>query len=352
MTSSTSVVVDDLHVTRGGCKILEGASLNLKKGGFLALLGKSGSGKTTLLRAIAGFIKPDKGEVVLLGEPMTTVPPERRPVSMLFQKPVLFPHLTIKENALVGMPRRADRGTAILQVQQLAKSFMLEELLNRKAEDDNISGGEQQRAALIRTFANAREILLLDEPLKSALNVELRWQLMRAIKEHSRRDSRTTILVTHEFEEAAYLADEICVLANGKTYTGSPVDMYFHPPNLAVARLLGQGNLLPADLVLDREKRERYCPLVFDGSEPTMRTNADLIFFRPSSIRVTPGASFKVKEVRFLGEFSLLELCAKEGDVVIWASASSHDTFKQGDDVGANLLSKEVMLFDPFGQKT
>lgn len=116
MTPITAVSINDLHVTRGGSQILEGASVRLTKGGFLALLGRSDSGKTTLLRTIAGFIKPNKGDVILLGKRMTTVPPEGRPVSMLFQKPVLFPHLTIEKNALVGMQRGADRSTGVITI--------------------------------------------------------------------------------------------------------------------------------------------------------------------------------------------------------------------------------------------
>ncbi len=187
MSKMLSIQLDSLTVMLGGETIINNISLDVEKGRCVALLGPSGSGKTTLLRTIAGFIKPKSGTVSLLGSNVINQPPEQRSVSMLFQEPVLFPHLTVKRNATVGLSKENRLGNHDYKIKRLVEAFRIENLLDRKIAS-GLSGGEKQRAALLRTFANAKEILLLDEPLKSALNVELRWQLMRAIKRLSRED--------------------------------------------------------------------------------------------------------------------------------------------------------------------
>jgi ABC-type Fe3+/spermidine/putrescine transport system ATPase subunit len=349
VSTNSAVDVHDLCVAEGGRSILDGVDLSLEKGSVLALLGPSGTGKTTLLRTIAGFREPDRGQVVLFGKQMTGVPPERRPVSMLFQSPVLFPQLTVEENALVGFSK-GERSSAILRVRQLAREFQIDGFLNRKA-DERLSGGEQQRAAMMRTFARVREIVLLDEPLKSALNLELRWQLMRAIKDLAQRERLSAILVTHEFEEAAFLGQEICVLVKGKAYVGQPRDMYFNPPTLDVARVLGHGNELDAALLLDREKRERTCPIAFEGDENHLNRDGHCFFFRPSSIAVRGGAGFVIQDISFLGQFTLLALRSRDGTTLLSASVPTHNTFARGQEVAATLRASEAIAFDVFGKR-
>ena len=216
-----------------------------------------------------------------------------------------------------------------------------------------MSGGEKQRAALLRTFANAKEILLLDEPLKSALNVELRWQLMRAIKRLSREEGRTTLLVTHDFEEAAYLSDEIAVIAEkGKELCkGSTNVMYYKPPNLQVARVLGKGTELNAEIIFRREIREAMCPFTFENGEPRPLSGANTVFIRPDNISVIPnGVGFKIKDFSFLGGYTLVELSAqtdaRQDEIEIFASSSPKVDFNLGDEVGARLNQGALIAFD------
>lgn len=337
--------------------IINNASLEVDRGRCVALLGPSGSGKTTLLRTIAGFIKPRSGTVNLLGHNVTKQLPEQRPVSMLFQDPVLFPHLTVKRNATVGFSREKRLEIRDYTIMHLAKSFRIEDKLDRKI-SSGLSGGEKQRAALLRTFANAKDILLLDEPLKSALNVELRWQLMRVIKQLTREKNRTTLFVTHDFEEAAYLADEIAVIVEkGKELCkGSTYEMYYEPPNLQVARVLGKGTELDADLVFRREKREAKCNFTFEHEEPRPLPNAQTVFIRPDKISVIPkGVGFRIKGFIFLGGYSLVELvaqtCASQDEIEVFASSAPQETFKLGAEVGARLSRDALITFDYEGNR-
>jgi len=352
MSLTLSIQLDNLVIELGKETIINNASLEVEKGRCVALLGPSGSGKTTILRTIAGFIKPKSGAVYLLGHNVTKQPPEQRPVSMLFQEPVLFPHLTVKRNATVGFSREKRLVTQDFTIKRLVEAFRIEKLLDRKIAS-GLSGGEKQRAALLRTFANAKEILLLDEPLKTALNVELRWQLMRAIKRLAREEGRTTLLVTHDFEEAAYLADEIVVIVEkGKELCkGSTYEMYYKPPNLQVARVLGKGTELDADLVFRREKREAKCPFTFEYGEPRPLPNAQTVFIRPDNISIRPeGVGFKIKGFSFLGGYSLVELAsqtlASQDEIEVFASSAPQSIFKLGDEVGARLSRDALITFD------
>ena len=179
--SNNSVELQSIYISFRKEKILENAFLSIGSNTFVSLLGPSGSGKTTLLRAIAGFIPIDHGTIHLLDNNHTNSLPEHRPISMLFQDPVLFPHFSVIRNATVGLTSKSISKNIDYELNRLVQYFRLNEHKNRKI-NSNLSGGEKQRAALLRTFANAKNILLLDEPLKSALNVELRWYLMRSIK--------------------------------------------------------------------------------------------------------------------------------------------------------------------------
>ena len=352
MSLTPSIQLDNLVVELGKETIINNVSLKIEKGRCVALLGPSGSGKTTLLRTIAGFIKPKSGTVNLFGQNVTKQPPEQRPVSMLFQEPVLFPHLTVKRNATVGFSKEKRLMTQDFTIKRLVEAFRIEQLLDRKIAS-GLSGGEKQRAALLRTFANAKDILLLDEPLKSALNVELQWQLMRAIKRLATENGRTTLLVTHDFEEAAYLADEIAVIVEkGKElYVGSTDEMYYKPPNLQVARVLGKGTELDADLVFRREKREAMCPFTFQNEAPRPLPRAHTVFIRPDSISVRrEGVGFKIKRVSFLGGYSLVELAAQapasQDEIQVFASSSPQSIFGLGDEVGARLSQDALIAFD------
>lgn len=307
MQGNSAVAVEHLEIELPGGRVLEDLNFEVPTLGSLAVLGRSGQGKTTLLRAIAGLLHTRKapritgGQVRFFGEMVDRkAGPEERPVSMLFQKPVLFPHLTIKRNAMIAAGT-GDRIDAEDRVLRLAQRLFIDNRLLERRVADHLSGGEEERAGLLRAFASRRDILLLDEPLKASLNLDLRWQLMHAIRELSLEQKRTTIIVTHNFLESSYLADQIAVLTANTIICGRPQDLYTSPPNLEAAKLLGPGTEVPINWLRRRDVRESLFPVDISGSLPKNGSESDRAFFRPQHVRPTNGVTFEIIEDRFVG---------------------------------------------------
>ncbi|WP_114393946.1 ABC transporter ATP-binding protein [Oleisolibacter albus] len=221
---------------------LEGVDLTVRRGEFVTLLGPSGSGKTTLLRAIAGLAPPTEGSIRQDGADVTAVPVERRDVGIVFQSYALFPTLTVADNITYGLralprPERRTRLEAML------------DLIGLRAHagkyPGQLSGGQQQRVALARALAPNPGLLLLDEPL-SALDAEVRRDLRAELRRLQRQLGITTLMVTHDQEEALTLSDRIMVLNHGRVeQVGSPSDLYERPASLFVAGFIGAMNRLP-----------------------------------------------------------------------------------------------------------
>jgi ABC-type Fe3+/spermidine/putrescine transport system ATPase subunit len=242
------LVLDGLDKSFGAQPVLRGLSLAVEKGEILALLGPSGSGKTTGLRLIAGFERPDRGRIVIEGSDVTALPPERRHFGMVFQHYALFPHLTVGENVAFGLPR-ASKSEAARRVGEALALVDLPGYETRKVGE--ISGGQQQRVALARALAPEPRVLLLDEPL-SNLDPTLRERTRRELKAAIRRVGITTVLVTHEQEEAFHLGDRVAVLHGGVLHqVGSPEDLYERPATRFVATFVGRASVLPGVLETD-----------------------------------------------------------------------------------------------------
>jgi putative spermidine/putrescine transport system ATP-binding protein len=223
-------------------------SLEIGGGELLALLGPSGCGKTTLLRIIAGFIPQTRGRVVIAGEPVDGLPPNRREVGIVFQNYALFPHMTVAENVAYGLAARGvGRGAKRARVAEMLELVRLETMATRYPRQ--LSGGQQQRVALARALAVRPRILLLDEPF-AALDKNLRLDMQIEVKHIQRRTGTTAILVTHDQEEALSMADRVAVLNQGRLeQLGSPVEIYDAPRSLFVNSFVGSCNLLPGRLV-------------------------------------------------------------------------------------------------------
>jgi iron(III) transport system ATP-binding protein len=243
------LVLDRLDKSFGGSggsgaqRVLQGLSLTIEKGEVLALLGPSGSGKTTALRLVAGFETPDRGSIQVGGEAVTTFPPARRNFGMVFQHYALFPHLTVGENVAFGLE---SRGLGRDEVRRrVAAALALVDLPGFAARRvGEISGGQQQRVALARALAPEPRVLLLDEPL-SNLDPALRERTRRELGRAIRRVGITTILVTHEQEEAFDLGDRVAVLEGGVLHqVGSPEDLYERPATRFVATFVGRASVL------------------------------------------------------------------------------------------------------------
>ncbi len=242
------LTLERLDKSFGAQAVLKGLSLEVAKGEILALLGPSGSGKTTALRLIAGFEAPDRGQIRVEGTDVTGLPPERRHFGMVFQHYALFPHLTVGENVAFGLAGRGKMGKEEID-RRVSEALALVELpgfaMRRVGE---ISGGQQQRVALARALAPEPRVLLLDEPL-SNLDPTLRERTRRELRRAIQRVGITTVLVTHEQEEAFHLGDRVAVLHGGELHqVGTPEDLYERPATRFVATFVGRASVLSAVL--------------------------------------------------------------------------------------------------------
>ena len=227
----------------GSVRAVDDVSFTVRRGDFLTLLGPSGSGKTTILMAIAGFIEPTAGDILVDDRVITHLPPERRNFGMVFQGYALFPHLSVADN--VGFPldvRGIARAEASTRVRQALDLVHLAELADRFPKQ--LSGGQQQRVALARALVFQPDLLLLDEPL-SALDKKLRAELQVELKSLHQRVGMTFIYVTHDQEEALSMSDEVAILRDGAlVQSGAPSELYDQPRTRFVADFLGKSNFL------------------------------------------------------------------------------------------------------------
>jgi putrescine transport system ATP-binding protein len=232
-------------VTRrfGGVAALDGVSLEVARGEFVALLGGSGSGKSTLLRVVAGFEAPDAGRVLIDGADQAGVPPPRRPCSMVFQNYALFPHLSVFDNVAYGLRREGAPAFDIAaRVREALALVGLEPMAQRKPHQ--LSGGQRQRVALVRSLIKRPALLLLDEPL-GALDAALRESTGQELRRLQRQSGAAFVMVTHDQAEALALADRVVVLHQGRVVQqGAPQALYAAPRTRFVAQFLGAANIL------------------------------------------------------------------------------------------------------------
>ena len=252
------VVLSDLYKKFGKIVAVDHINLTVKEGQFLTLLGPSGCGKTTTLRLIAGFIKPDGGEVrvgdrrVSSTQANINVPPEKRKMAMVFQSYALWPHMTVLNNVMFGLrTRKIPVNKAKQKAMESLDLVQLADLADRFPHQ--LSGGQQQRVSLARAVVTEPEVLLLDEPL-SNLDAKLREAMRFELRELHNKLSITTIYVTHDQTEAIMLSDEICLIDKGKIIQScSPKEIYDNPNCCTVADFIGITNLMPAVIEYDAE---------------------------------------------------------------------------------------------------
>ena len=249
---SLGIDIENLHLSFGSTKVLEGIDLSISAGEFFAFLGPSGSGKSTLLRAIAGFGPEPKGSIRIGGKEVTRLPPWKRDVGMVFQNYALWPHMTVAKNVAFGLEERnVGRAEVRQRVGEALELVGLTDLSERRP--SALSGGQQQRVALARTIVVRPKVLLLDEPL-SNLDANLRVKMRRDILNLQRQLGLTTIFVTHDQEEANTTASRMAVLDKGVLQqVGSPMELYDHPVNRFVAEFLGHANIIEGELLKQQE---------------------------------------------------------------------------------------------------
>jgi len=277
----------------GSALALDDLSLGIERGQCLVLLGPSGCGKTTILNLVAGFLAPDSGRIVLDGTDITSQPPHRRDMGMVFQDYALFPHMTLCENVAFGLRMRGVGGTERMRRSEVALAAVgLADFIGRRP--GQLSGGQRQRVALARALVIRPRLLLFDEPL-SNLDAQLRDQLRTEIRAVLDSAGITAIFVTHDQSEALALADRIALLRGGRLEQfGTPGDLYDRPANAFAASFIGGCNLIP-------------------GPKP-----GTTLAVRPHRIRIDPAGPLKatVETIEFLGATTRLTLQSATGLVV------------------------------------
>ena len=290
----------------GGVKALDDVSVTIRENEFFTLLGPSGCGKTTLLRLIAGFEFPSAGEILLHGQDIAHLPPDRRPVNTVFQHYALFPHMTVAENVGFGLRMQGRPKDEIDRAvdQALALVKMADYGARRPAQ---LSGGQQQRVAFARAIAPRPQVLLLDEPL-SALDLKLRQAMRSELKTLQRETGITFIFVTHDQEEALTMSDRIAVMSAGKIQQiGAPLDIYESPVNHFVADFIGDSNFIEG--AIDTIKGDAAVVKTPDGIAIAARMNGPhkagdriAVALRPEKILLGAGKlKGEVREAVYLG---------------------------------------------------
>ncbi len=240
------VTIENMNKAFNGQTVLHDLNLTFKEGEFVTLLGPSGCGKSTLLRILAGLINPEHGVIKIDGKDVTNVKAKNREIGMVFQSYALFPNMTVSENIAFGLQmKKLDKNTINQKVIKMIKLVGL--IGKEKAYPRELSGGQQQRVALARSLVTEPKVLLLDEPL-SALDAQIRKNLQKQLTMIQRELNMTTVLVTHDQEEAMAVSDRIYILNGGEiAQSGTPHEIYTQPANEFVARFIGHYNVFTRD---------------------------------------------------------------------------------------------------------
>ena len=265
--------------------VIDNLNLEIKKGEFVTLLGPSGCGKTTILRMIGGFETPTEGQILLHGEDISKLPPNKRPINTVFQKYALFPSMNIYDNIAFGLKiKKLDKKTIDEKVRRALEIVDLEGFEKRGVA--TLSGGQQQRIAIARAIVNEPEILLLDEPL-GALDYKMRKEMQLELKEMHRTLGITFIFVTHDQEEALTMSDKIVVMADGKVQqVGTPEEIYDTPSNVFVADFIGESNIFNGRMV--GPGKVRFCHTDFDCVDDYPADTKIEAMVRPENVHLVP----------------------------------------------------------------
>ncbi|BCF92868.1 MULTISPECIES: putative 2-aminoethylphosphonate ABC transporter ATP-binding protein [Paraburkholderia] len=323
--------------------VLNDIHLGVKKGEMLCFLGPSGCGKTTLLRIIAGLETQSAGRIMQDGRDISRLPPQLRDYGIVFQSYALFPNLTIFDNVAYGLVNRKMKRAAIAErVHELLALVGLPD--SHRKHPNQLSGGQQQRIALARALATSPGLLLLDEPL-SALDARVRVRLRQEIRQLQQRLGVTTIMVTHDQEEALSMADRIVVMNHGVIeQIGSPHEIYREPASPFVADFIGKVNMIPAEVMRDGTLKAGEIGLHYGcGSAQPAPGSQVSAFVRPEDIHIKlPGSTpdnllaAQVEKLEFLGAFCRVSFKVEglAGQEIV-ADLSFHEMRRTGLQTGA-----------------
>ena len=358
MTKENFLQLSGVSAGYGASRVLDGIDLTIAKGEFVALLGSSGCGKTTLLRSIAGFVAPSAGSIKVADRDVTSLPPDKRGMALVFQSYALWPHMTVAQNIGYGLKlQRHPRLEIARRVGEMEKLLGLSGLGDRKPAQ--LSGGQRQRVALGRALAIDPEILLLDEPL-SNLDARIRLTVRHEIRALQKRLGITAVHVTHDREEAMVMADRIVILDSGRiAQQGTPEAVYNRPASAFVAAFMGAENRVelwgqPSSgrFEIEAGPANAACAVPLDGRalsrgfvEARFRAEAAQLVPVNAADSVAAGSlelSGHVESVSYPG--GLWRHAVRVGDDMILVDA--HKAFGQGEAVKIRIPSDVLFLFN------
>ncbi len=327
--------VELAHVSKwfGSHVAVDDVSCAVASGSFFSLLGPSGCGKSTTLRMISGLEWPDAGHVRIAGQDMRSVPANRRPTNMVFQRWALFPHMTVFDNVAFGLTvDRVPRPEIKRRVGEALDLVSLGSLATRKP--GQLSGGQMQRVALARALVKRPKVLLLDEPL-GALDLKLRTQMQLELKRIQREVGTTFIYVTHDQGEAMTMSDQIAVMNLGRIeQVGSPQEIYDRPATRFVAGFIGNANIFPVDIdaIEGPVARVRAGALAFaaplgqapEGKRGTVAIRHERIKTGEAARGLASTARARINDVIFSGSAVTYALAVEGAGIELFAEAA-HD---------------------------
>jgi spermidine/putrescine transport system ATP-binding protein len=335
---AAAISIDGVSKRFGDVVAVHDVSLDIAEGEFITLLGPSGCGKTTTMRMIAGFEEPDAGRILLRGDEVIGVPPNKREVNMCFQHYALFPHMSVGSNIAYGLKlKKVPKAERQRRVEEMLELVGLAGYTQRKPAQ--LSGGQQQRVALARALVNRPAALLLDEPL-GALDVKLRKQMQLELKRIQHELRTTFVYVTHDQEEALSMSDRIAVMKDGVIeQLGTPREVYEHPATPFVADFVGVLNALAfrvdetsgPDAIMRLGDRDR----VIVPAGGSVGTGAELLVaVRPERVRVHLGdaagnggsrVTGHVDDVVYLGTLTQFHIATAAGATIVAHRLSDED---------------------------
>ncbi|MDO4976541.1 MAG: ABC transporter ATP-binding protein [Eubacteriales bacterium] len=334
MAQATNII-ELKHITKifddNGFAAVSDFNLEVKRGEFVTFLGPSGCGKTTTLRMIAGFDIPTEGEILLNGEDITKLPPNKRPINTVFQRYALFPHMNIYENIAFGLKqKKMPKDEITRKVKKVLELVDLEGFEHRKI--NTLSGGQQQRVAIARALVNEPEILLLDEPL-GALDLKMRKEMQLELKAMHDELGITFIYVTHDQEEALTMSDKIVVMSEGRMQQiGTPEDIYNEPVNAFVADFIGDSNIFNG--IMTGKCLARFCGAQWKCVDDIAEGTHITAVVRPEDINFTEPSKGTIQgvvtSVIFKGMHYEITVESGKNEIVIQSVYSA----KIGDRVG------------------
>ncbi|MFC5519526.1 ABC transporter ATP-binding protein [Polaromonas jejuensis] len=336
----------------GAVTALDNIDLHVREGEFLTLLGPSGSGKTTLLTMIAGLDSPDQGHIVIGNQDVTYLPTSSRNIGLVFQSYALFPHMTVYDNVAFPLRVRGKSADAIeREVTKALATVKLEGFAQRKPAQ--LSGGQQQRVALARAVVFKPSILLLDEPL-GALDKNLREDLQFELRQLHKTLGITTVMVTHDQEEAMSLSDRIAVFNAGRIeQVGAPEHIYRNPASPFVANFFGIGNLLQGSVAQGNGtahfESHDGLKLPLPAQVPAAAKSPIKVMLRSESIRLSPPGPGDLMTGEVIGRVYLgstvrYRVRLPGGQVLAVQSSSSDGTFKENDRVALAWASSDMRV--------